>query len=52
MRASRFVILAVLSMVAVSGATIEAQTPESFEEARVLSAQSHRLILMEFYRDG
>jgi len=52
MRAHGLSILATLAVLTLASTSVMAQTPETFEQARAISAQSQRPILLEFYRDG
>jgi len=52
MRARVLSILIALAVIALSTASVLAQEPETFEQARAFSTQSQHPILLEFYRDG
>ncbi len=42
----------VLIIGAIIAGTVNAQKPETFEEAKSLSASQNKLLLLEFFREG
>jgi len=45
------IILATLTLTALSASAVQAQKPESLERARQLSSQQGKPLLLEFYHD-
>jgi len=43
--------LVVVGFVLIKPSALQAQPPETVSQARLLASQTHRLVLLEFYRD-